>query len=121
MRCCCSRSSALAFEMSEFWQNLQVRLQPAVPKEIRGARQEVVERLLLDRVEAEPGRPAIGREDDLVVLPGSHEAKAPLPLVQFALSGTTSHARAIIEPVPVAARHGKAHIHGLHVVEMGRF
>ena len=27
------RSSARAFEMSQFWQNLQVRLQPAVPNE----------------------------------------------------------------------------------------
>jgi hypothetical protein len=29
----CKRSSARALEMSQFWQNLQVRLQPAVPKE----------------------------------------------------------------------------------------
>jgi hypothetical protein len=82
----------------------------------------VVERLLLDRVEAEPGRPTIGCQDDLVVLPGSHEAKAPLPLVQFALSGTNValHA-AIIEPVPVAARHGNAHIHDFHIMKMGGF
>jgi hypothetical protein len=32
----CRRSSARAFEMSQFWQNLQVRLQPAVPKERTG-------------------------------------------------------------------------------------
>jgi hypothetical protein len=82
----------------------------------------VVKRLLLDRVETEPGRPAIGRQDDPVLLPGSHEAKAPLPLVQFALSGTNVALHAtIIEPMPVAAKHGKGHIHGLHVMEMGKF
>ena len=28
-----SRSNSRAFEMSQFWQNLQVRLQPAVPND----------------------------------------------------------------------------------------
>jgi len=32
----CSRSSARAFEISQFWQNLQVRLHPAVPNESTG-------------------------------------------------------------------------------------
>ena len=31
-----SRSISRALEMSQFWQNLQVRLQPAVPKENTG-------------------------------------------------------------------------------------
>jgi len=31
-----TRSSARALEMSQFWQNLQVRLQPAVPNESTG-------------------------------------------------------------------------------------
>src|SRR5271157_2823311 len=32
----CIRSKLRAFEMSQFWQNLQVRLQPAVPKDRTG-------------------------------------------------------------------------------------
>ncbi len=32
----CRRSKSRALEMSQFWQNLQVRLQPAVPKESTG-------------------------------------------------------------------------------------
>jgi hypothetical protein len=31
-----SRSSSRALEMSQFWQNLQVRLHPAVPKDNTG-------------------------------------------------------------------------------------
>ena len=32
----CSRSIARAFETSQFWQNLQVRLHPAVPNDSTG-------------------------------------------------------------------------------------
>ena len=32
----CSRSKSRALEMSQFWQNLQVRLQPAVPNDSTG-------------------------------------------------------------------------------------
>jgi hypothetical protein len=32
----CRRLSARAFEMSQFWQNLQVRLHPAVPNDSTG-------------------------------------------------------------------------------------
>src|SRR5262249_7360321 len=53
-------------------------------REDRGAGQEVVQRLLLDRIDAEAARPAIGREDDLVVQPGAHEAEPALPLPQLA-------------------------------------
>ena len=50
-------------EMSQFWQNLQARLQPAVPKrEHAGAGVEVVERLLLDRVDAEARAAPVGGE-----------------------------------------------------------
>ena len=46
--------------MSQFWQNLQARLQPAVPKEnTRRAGEEVVQRLLLDRVDRRS--PSCGR------------------------------------------------------------
>ena len=49
--------------MSQFWQNLHARLQPAVPNDstlVPGI--EVVERLLLDRIDAEARRPAVRRE-----------------------------------------------------------
>src|SRR5262249_53574553 len=51
----------------------------------RRAWQEVIERLLLDRVNAKAGRAPIGREDNLVA-PCAHEAKAPLPFVQPAVA-----------------------------------
>src|SRR6185295_6458184 len=50
----------------------------------RRARQEVVERLLLDRVDAEPTGPAIAGEHDLVVGACTHETQATLALTQFA-------------------------------------
>jgi hypothetical protein len=37
------------------------------------AGQEVVEGLLLDRVDAEPRRAAVGCQHDLVIVPGAHE------------------------------------------------
>ena len=46
-------------------------------REHRRSREEVVQRLLLDRVDAEPARAAVGREHDLVVLAGADEAQRP--------------------------------------------
>ena len=49
--------------MSQFWQNLHARLQPAVPNESTlepGI--EVIERLLLDRIDAEARRAAVRRQ-----------------------------------------------------------
>ncbi len=58
-----SRSMSRLFEMSQFWQNLQARLQPAVPNESTDEPGiEVVQRLLLDRVDAEARRAAVGRQ-----------------------------------------------------------
>ena len=80
-----SVSISLDLEMSQFWQNRQARLQPAVPKrEDRRAGQEVVERLLLDRVDAEPARAPVGGEHDPVALAGAHEAQAALAVAQLA-------------------------------------
>ena len=77
-------------EMSQFWQNLQARLQPAVPNDSTArAGQEVVERLLLHRVDAEPARPAVRREHDLVVHAAADEAQPALALVQPA--GARAH------------------------------
>src|SRR4029450_8339882 len=52
----------------------------------RRSRQEMVERLLLDRVDAEAGGPPIGGEHDLVVLPRAHEAQAALALAELAVA-----------------------------------
>jgi len=46
------------------------------------ARVEVVERLLLDRVDAEARGAAVGGQDDPVALAGAHEAQAPLALME---------------------------------------
>ncbi|MPM48978.1 hypothetical protein SDC9_95705 [bioreactor metagenome] len=51
------------------------------------ARQEMVERFLLNRIDAESGRASIGGEDELTVLVGSDETEAPLTGAQAAFSG----------------------------------
>jgi hypothetical protein len=50
----------------------------------RGPGQEVIERLLLDRIDAEAARTAVRREHDLVVVPLANEAHAALALAQLA-------------------------------------
>ena len=68
--------------------------------------QEVVERLLLHRVDAEPGRPAVAGQHDLVGHPAPDEAQPALPLVQ--LAGARAHIAlhpTVIEAVPVARRN----------------
>ena len=72
--------------------------------EHRRAGQEVGERLLLDRVDAEARGAAIGGEDDAIVAAGAHEAQAALALVQLAQAraDVALHA-AVVEPMPVAA------------------
>src|SRR5262249_51451260 len=68
-----------------------------------GAGQEVVEGLLLDRVEAEAGRSPVGGQRDLVVLAGAHEAEAPLALVQLAVARTdVTLDAAVRQRVPMA-------------------
>src|SRR5213076_1487578 len=56
-------------------------------REHAGAGVEVVQRLLLDRVDAEAARAAVRREDDLVPFALAHEAQAALPFVQRAVAG----------------------------------
>src|SRR5262249_24312250 len=50
------------------------------------ARQEMVERLFLDRVDAKAGRAAIGREHHLIAAADAHEAEPALALVQLAVT-----------------------------------
>jgi hypothetical protein len=76
-------------------------------REHRRPRQEVVERLLLDRIDAEPARPAPSLEDDLVVLPGAHEAEPPLPFEQLAEPGAqVALDPPVVERVPVLGGDG---------------
>ena len=53
-------------------------------REHRGARQEVVERLFLDRIDAVTAGSAIRGEDYLAAEIGADKTESPLPLVQFA-------------------------------------
>src|ERR1700688_3073356 len=158
--------------MSQFWQNLQARLQPAVPndstgvpgrkwfrsdllgrgavgegvdlsrladvpvlaelagqvaaggaeRQHRGAGQEMVQRLLLDRIDAVAARPAVGLEHDLAALAGAHETEAALSLEQLAgpraeIALDTPLLKPVVEAVPVLRRHrvsprcGKWNVH----------
>jgi hypothetical protein len=75
-------------------------------RENRRSRQEMVERLLFNRIEAEAGRPPIGREHNVAVCARPHEAKPPLPFVQFAFArAKVALDAAVSEPMPIAAGH----------------
>src|SRR5207245_11780839 len=66
----------------------------------------MVERLLLDRIDAKAGGAPVGRKQDLIVLPRAHEAQAALPLMQLAIARTyVALDAAILQPVPIAAGH----------------
>src|SRR5665647_2042258 len=84
------------------------------------AGQEVVERLLLDGVHAEPARATVGRQDDLVVHAGPDKAQPALALVQ----PTRARAHialdsAVLQPVPVPRGHGMRVAEGDRVVHRG--
>jgi hypothetical protein len=92
--------------MSQFWQNLHARLQPAVPNErIEVPGIEMVERLLLHRVDAESRRAAVGGEYHAAAFHLAHEAQPALALVQLAIAGAqiALHA-AVRQRVPPLAR-----------------
>jgi hypothetical protein len=44
----------------------------------------MVERLLLDWVDAETRRPSVGSQDDLIIVAGAHKAQAALAFPQLA-------------------------------------
>ena len=72
----------------------------------RAAGQEVIERLLLDRIHAEPARPTVRGQHDLVSHPAPNEAQAPLALVQP--TGPRAYIAlhpAVVQLMPVPARH----------------
>src|SRR5689334_23301247 len=65
---------------------------------------EMVERLLLDRIDAESRRSPVGREDHRVVLALAHEARATLALVQLAFARAEVALDAPVgEPLPPAS------------------
>jgi hypothetical protein len=79
----------------------------------------MIERLLLDRIDAEARRAPVGREHHRVAHARANEACAALTLVQLAVAGAeiALHA-AIVEAMPPAARierafnrHGNALAH----------
>src|SRR5262245_49952550 len=74
----------------------------------RRARQEVVQRLLLDRVDAEPTGSAIAGEHDLVVGAGTDETEAALSLTESACARAyVALDPAVDEPVPVPGGDGE--------------
>src|SRR5262249_6059013 len=70
------------------------------------AGQEMIERLLLDRVDAEAGRAAIGSEHHLILGARTYEAEPALALVQAAITRAQIALDAsVLESAPIAARH----------------
>ncbi len=67
------------------------------------AREEVVQRFLLDGVHAEPAGAPVGGDDHFAPPGGAHETEPPLPVSQLARAGAdvALHA-AVVEAVPVA-------------------
>jgi hypothetical protein len=71
---------------------------------------KVVERLLLDRVDAETRGSAVGGEHHAALLHLAHEAKAALPLVQLAITRAQVALHAPVgQRVPPAARISFVH------------
>ncbi len=104
--------------MSQFWQKRQARLQPAVPNDSTARPgQEVVQRLLLDRIDAEPRRATVARQDDRVAAARAHETQAALALVQPALArAEIALDPAVVETVPVPRRDRE----GIHEPILGQ-
>jgi hypothetical protein len=83
-------------------------------REHGAAGQEVVQRLLLDRVDAEARGAAVGREHHRVAVARAHEARAALALVQAALArAEVALDAAVVHAVPPAARVASAEVVGL--------
>ncbi len=84
-------------------------------RENRRPRQEVVERLLLYRIDAEAAGAAVGREDDLLVLAHADEAHAALTLPQPTEPRTEIALHpSVLELVPILGRYDRIHdlVHG---------
>ena len=86
-----SVSICLDLLMSQFWQNLQARLQPAVRREDRRSREEVIERLLLDGIDAVAAGATVCGQDDGAVMVRPNEAEASLARLSLHARGQMSH------------------------------
>ena len=63
-------------------------------------------RLFLNRVDTKTGRAAVGGQNDLIVLIGTHETQTMLAFVQLAEAGTEiALDPAILQPVPILGRN----------------
>ena len=81
----------------------------------RRSRQEVIQRLFLDRIDTETAGAAITGQHDLPVLASPHEAEAALALVQFAQARTQITLDApVIQSVPVAGCNDRGVLGGIH-------
>src|ERR1035437_2684547 len=79
--------------------------------------QEVVERLLLDRINAEAGRAAVGGPHPPAVAPGTNEAEAALPLMELAVARTEIALNpAVRERMPEARL--KTFLDGAHLIHI---
>jgi len=88
--------------MSQFWQNLQPRLQPACRRRAPAYRKKVIQRLLLYGIDAIAARTAVSCQYDLAVLASTHKAKASLAVVQFTEARTdVALDSAVVQTVPV--------------------
>src|SRR2546422_11431390 len=66
----------------------------------------MIQRLFFYRVDAEPARPAVARQNDLIVAPRPNETQALLSLVQLARARTDVALDAPVgQRAPVACRH----------------
>jgi len=84
------------------------------------AGQEVVERLLLHGVHAEPARATVGRQDDLVVHAGPDKAQPALALVQPTCARThVALNPAVLQQVPVPRGHSVRVVESDGVVHRG--
>src|SRR5262249_8192569 len=79
----------------------------------RRAGEKVIERLLLNRIDAKAGGAAVRGEQDLVVLARAHEAHAALAVLDVSMPrgrvalgrATVAREAAVVQSMPVAARH----------------
>jgi hypothetical protein len=72
----------------------------------RRTRQEVVQRLFLDGIDAKPAGAAIGGQYHLIAGTGTHETQAALPFMEPAEAGAkVTLQTAVVNRVPVAARN----------------
>ena len=104
------RSWSRDFEMSQFWQNRQPRLQPAVPNDSTlRAGVELVQRFLLDQFDAEPTTP-VRRQHHAIAHPFAHKAPSALAVVERAVSrAQVALQTPIVAQMPISPRIQLAH------------